>query len=87
VIALRLNQPVRTEDVLAHARVALEPHDWTPPADNTGGSALEVRDWPMASSAGSRTTIRRRRFQHQRRPGVARRGLSGVVQYENPRQP
>jgi alpha-2-macroglobulin len=31
VIALQFNQPVRPEDVAAHARVALAPHPWTPP--------------------------------------------------------
>src|SRR5207344_614344 len=28
VIVLQFNQRVRTEDVVAHARVALEPHAW-----------------------------------------------------------
>ena len=32
VIALRFNQPVRPEDVAAHAHVALAPHAWTAPA-------------------------------------------------------
>ncbi len=31
VIALRFNQPVRPDDVAAHAHVALTPHDWTAP--------------------------------------------------------
>jgi uncharacterized protein YfaS (alpha-2-macroglobulin family) len=32
VIVLHFNQRVRTEDVVAHGRVALEPHAWTAPA-------------------------------------------------------
>src|SRR5689334_748687 len=31
VITLSFNQPVRAEDVLAHTRVSLEPHDWNRP--------------------------------------------------------
>jgi hypothetical protein len=32
VLALRFNQPVRPADVLAHAAVRHQPHDWEPPA-------------------------------------------------------
>ena len=31
VIVLTFNQPVRTEDVVAHAHVTFEPHEWTAP--------------------------------------------------------
>ncbi|HEX6972991.1 MAG TPA: Ig-like domain-containing protein, partial [Vicinamibacterales bacterium] len=32
VVLLRFNQPVRSADVAAHAKAALEPHDWTAPS-------------------------------------------------------
>ena len=36
VITLSFNQPVRAEDVLAHTRVSLEPHDWKKPVLSPG---------------------------------------------------
>ena len=44
VIALRFNQPVRPEDVAAHARVALVPHAWTAPALPAAGTRAVAAD-------------------------------------------
>ena len=48
VIALQFNQPVRAEDVVAHARVALVPHAWNAPV-----LSAEVRErWRQTDPAG-----------------------------------
>jgi hypothetical protein len=39
VIALRFNQPVRPADVVAHATLRFQQHDWTPPAFNAAEQA------------------------------------------------
>ena len=48
VIALRFNQPVRPEDVAAHARVAFTPHAWTAPRLPAAARAR----WRRADRAG-----------------------------------
>ena len=48
VIRLYFNQPVRIEDVLAHTRVSLEPHNWKKPALSETARAY----WQANDAAG-----------------------------------
>ena len=46
VIALRFNQPVRQDDVVAHARVRYTPHPWTAPSIDAAAREILSREDP-----------------------------------------
>ena len=65
VIALRFNQPVRPADVVAHATLRFQQHDWSPPeqdaAEQARLNATRSASHPALRREGRRDAARRER--------------------------